>query len=329
MSFDANRRRLLALIGVAASGLAPSRLLAQISSSPGEVPGNPDGLVINDIGPWRIVSQANNSRAFLIDEKIVVRAARTGSDEDAPGGYAELGLEYWSVGTSGYDGAITVDTLRSPRTAIPTKVFIDGNQVDAFDTLISEKRDLETYFGDGLAGLAAARSITVTMEFDGETLTVFEASLVGAGEALAAMRTIPDYNYNVSGLGRDSAPSQGCFLTSACCDQVGLADDCFELRTLRGFRDRVLAVTVDGRRDIRLYYQLAPQILAEMARRGEAGRLRRLYVTDILPSAVLVRLGAHRQAHRLYTRMMRRLTRRYLPGKARSGAGWTATEGWR
>ena len=35
-------------------------------------------------------------------------------------------------------------------------------------------------------------------------------------------------------------PAQGCFLTTACCEVLGLSDDCFELRTLRRYRDRVL-----------------------------------------------------------------------------------------
>ena len=34
---------------------------------------------------------------------------------------------------------------------------------------------------------------------------------------------------------------EGCFITSACCKALGLADDCFELRALRRYRDDVLA----------------------------------------------------------------------------------------
>ena len=32
-------------------------------------------------------------------------------------------------------------------------------------------------------------------------------------------------------------PAKGCFLTTACCEVLGLPDDCFELRTLRRYRD--------------------------------------------------------------------------------------------
>src|SRR5258705_10310485 len=50
-----------------------------------------------------------------------------------------------------------------------------------------------------------------------------------------------------------------CFLTATCCALVGLADDCFELRTLRRYRDEVLAEMPDGRGDIDRYYGIAPR----------------------------------------------------------------------
>ena len=39
---------------------------------------------------------------------------------------------------------------------------------------------------------------------------------------------------------------EGCFITTACCDVLGLDDDCFELRTLRRYRDDVLAKQPGG-----------------------------------------------------------------------------------
>src|SRR6476646_10620356 len=41
-------------------------------------------------------------------------------------------------------------------------------------------------------------------------------------------------------------PAKGCFLTTACCEVLGLSDDCFELRTLRRYRDRVLIAMPGG-----------------------------------------------------------------------------------
>lgn len=103
-----------------------------------------------------------------------------------------------------------------------------------------------------------------------------------------------------------------CFLTTACCDVIGLDDDCFELKTLRAFRDGALPRLPGGAADIARYYEIAPRIVGEIGRRGDRGRLARFYVTHILPSVFLVKLGAYRAARGVYTDMMKRLERRYL-----------------
>jgi len=104
-----------------------------------------------------------------------------------------------------------------------------------------------------------------------------------------------------------------CFLTASCCELVGLADDCFELRTLLRYRDEVLADMPGGRGDIERYYGIAPVILASIRRKGRERELLALYFTHILPSAMLARVGLNRTARRLYTHMMSVLCRRHIP----------------
>jgi hypothetical protein len=106
-------------------------------------------------------------------------------------------------------------------------------------------------------------------------------------------------------------PSGGCFITTACCQIVGLSDDCFELRMLRRYRDRVLSRTPDGQRDVERYYATAPAILDSMRGERRERELLTLYFTHILPSALLASLGFDRAARRLYTHMMDGLTRRH------------------
>ena len=74
--------------------------------------------------------------------------------------------------------------------------------------------------------------------------------------------------------------------------------------------------TADGRADVARYYAEAPVIVAAIPRRGEERRLLMLYFTHIVPSVIAARIGANRLARRIYTDMMRRLTRRYLPDRA-------------
>lgn len=105
-------------------------------------------------------------------------------------------------------------------------------------------------------------------------------------------------------------PPEGCFITSACCETLGLADDCFELAALRNYRDEVLAATPAGRTVIARYYEIAPLILASLPPEERTHRLLRAYGRFILPSAIAARLGLDRLAYRLYLRMLAELGER-------------------
>ena len=55
-----------------------------------------------------------------------------------------------------------------------------------------------------------------------------------------------------------------CFITTAACECLGKADDCYELTLLRQFRDGWLAVQPDGEELIREYYRIAPPIVEQL-----------------------------------------------------------------
>ncbi|WP_146190516.1 CFI-box-CTERM domain-containing protein [Palleronia abyssalis] len=92
----------------------------------------------------------------------------------------------------------------------------------------------------------------------------------------------------------------GCHLTTVCCGMAGLADDCWELRTLRAFRDGWLVHQEGGRADIARYYQEAPKISRALA--GDPRAARRVYLRFILPSAVMAYLRWNRAAWEIYRR---------------------------
>ena len=108
-------------------------------------------------------------------------------------------------------------------------------------------------------------------------------------------------------------PPEGCFITSACCEMLGLSDDCFELRALRRYRDDVLAKRPGGPAAIVRYYELAPLILAQLPDATRARRLLSIYARYILPSALAASLGLNALAYRLYGRMMDELSRDLRP----------------
>lgn len=90
----------------------------------------------------------------------------------------------------------------------------------------------------------------------------------------------------------------GCHLTTVCCGMIGLADDCWELRTLRAFRDGWLVRQESGRADIARYYREAPEIARALA--SDPGAARRVYRRFVLPSAAMAYLGWNRAAWGLY-----------------------------
>lgn len=108
-------------------------------------------------------------------------------------------------------------------------------------------------------------------------------------------------------------PPQACFLTTACCEVLGLGDNCFELAALRHYRDRVLVNLPGGEAAIASYYLVAPAILARLPQHERVRRLSSLYARFILPSAIAAWLGLNGLAFRLYARMMRDLAREFVP----------------
>ncbi|WP_198677928.1 CFI-box-CTERM domain-containing protein [Aliidiomarina shirensis] len=107
------------------------------------------------------------------------------------------------------------------------------------------------------------------------------------------------------------APIDGdddCFLTTAATACIGLADDCWELETLREFRDQHLLRTAAGTDLVREYYEIAPDIVSRINAKSDANqRWLKTYWSGILPTAILVRLGMHRWAEHAYRRLVKRL----------------------
>ena len=63
---------------------------------------------------------------------------------------------------------------------------------------------------------------------------------------------------------------EGCFISTACAEAVGLPDDCTQLRALRNFRDAHLLCTARGRALIDQYYIIAPLLLRRIQQRPDS-----------------------------------------------------------
>ncbi len=113
---------------------------------------------------------------------------------------------------------------------------------------------------------------------------------------------------------RDS--SRWCFLTTACCEYMNKADNCWELETLRKFRDSYMNSCEEYRLLVQEYYTIAEPIVKAINSREDAGEIwSSLYHQYILPCVQLCEQNtdvANLHCLQLYTEMVKTLKKRYL-----------------
>lgn len=109
-----------------------------------------------------------------------------------------------------------------------------------------------------------------------------------------------------------SSSSGGCYLTTACVECKGLADDCYELTTLRQFRDGYLAEQDGGKEEIQEYYKTAPHIVCRIDASEDAKAVYEdIYSNVIEPCVEFISEGNNEEAHRLYKKMVDELKEKY------------------
>ena len=95
--------------------------------------------------------------------------------------------------------------------------------------------------------------------------------------------------------------SGGCYLTSACTEAMGFADDCSELTILRDYRDHWLANQPFGHEEIAEYYRIAPGIIDAIHKKKDSIQiLKQLYEEMIVPCVQFIKEKRFEEAHELY-----------------------------
>ncbi|WP_157755655.1 CFI-box-CTERM domain-containing protein [Neomegalonema perideroedes] len=292
------RRRLLALL--AASGAAAPAWGASAQQQP------PPCIAEQRMGPWILTT---NGRIWGLEAPAgldlgaglraasgapgAARIAFRGGPEGVNGLIARFPDIAGAPGLSmeGMRAEIRVDGLEAPTGpgSAPAR-FRPPFWDYAFDGALAQN-----LLGGGARRIEArlTRSIGGRLEI----LASAVAELEGIGLALVQVRELAAGERQRMEAGQ----CRGCFLTTACVRAVGLADDCWELRQLRRFRDDWLARRPEGPAEIALYYREAPAVAADLSR-AEALKL---YRRVILPCALLIRAGFMEAAHRRYRAMMR------------------------
>ncbi|MDE2183668.1 MAG: hypothetical protein KGJ78_11675 [Alphaproteobacteria bacterium] len=105
--------------------------------------------------------------------------------------------------------------------------------------------------------------------------------------------------------------AEGCFLTTACVEYAGLADNCDELMLMRALRDRYLARFQEGRLVIDQYYRVAPRIVERIRQAPDRQRILRGILGEVRATAHAVSGRDFEIATARYAAMVSRLQQRY------------------
>lgn len=123
-----------------------------------------------------------------------------------------------------------------------------------------------------------------------------------------------NYDYSDCAIYQQKTSSDSsCYLTTACIKAKKLSDDCFELTTLRWFRDNYLMSFEQGKQDIEHYYEIAPKIVAAIERTQHSGTtFHYIYNEVVLPCVDLICNKQYEEAYKKYKGVALELEQRFL-----------------
>jgi len=133
----------------------------------------------------------------------------------------------------------------------------------------------------------------------------------GADKTANAMQRAADQAENTGGLfggGGFLGTGAKCFLTTACVDAMGMADDCWVLETARKFRDTFMTETPDKSKEILEYYEIAPKVVEKINQAPDAEKIwKRLFWSDVIPFVTEIQVGNLEIAHELYKKLINKV----------------------
>jgi hypothetical protein len=129
----------------------------------------------------------------------------------------------------------------------------------------------------------------------------------GNNEIIKAGASQGDKGHDASGDGSDAAPHKGfCFLTTACVGFYGMPDDCYELTTLRKFRDQHLE-----KNEVAQYYAIAPTIVEHLEKDPNKKTTMQFLRAKIGAACMAIELKQFDKAKTIYTNAVQQLARKY------------------
>lgn len=103
--------------------------------------------------------------------------------------------------------------------------------------------------------------------------------------------------YNIT----EKSSASGCFITTACIKSRGLSAKCYELETLRKFRDNWVSKNENGPAEIGIYYEIAPQIVEKLDCLPNSKEIyEKIYQELVLKCVRFIEEGKEEDAYLLY-----------------------------
>ena len=104
-----------------------------------------------------------------------------------------------------------------------------------------------------------------------------------------------------------------CYITTAVCESRNLPDDCYELTTLRTYRDDYLMRTEEGQKLVEEYYDIAPVLVMCIDMQNNSKEIyENIYKKYLLPCLADIENDQMEACRENYVSMVHELERKYL-----------------
>lgn len=110
---------------------------------------------------------------------------------------------------------------------------------------------------------------------------------------------------------RSPKKDEECFLTTACVNYYSLADDSYELATLRTFRDQYMLRSSEGKALVTEYYRIAPLIVSKIKKDKEHQKVYRYIYQRIQKACAEIEQKQNAIAQQTYTALVAHLSKKY------------------
>lgn len=174
--------------------------------------------------------------------------------------------------------------------------------VEFDEDAIKRMLDLMMQSSEGLQATTSGQKQTGL--FNSTTNQLMTDDLMARVVGEVATRAAPVIQEQVLGPTTTKNKSKKCFITTAVCEHLGKPDDCYELETLRKFRNDYMMSDPERWIDVYNYLCYAPKIVEKLSLLPNAGEIyTRFNATYIQPAIVYIEHKDYEQAHKIYTRL--------------------------